>query len=73
MSLIHLAQYSPEQNPVERFWNILRRDYFTHRVFDSLKSAIAQVEIGLAKMAANRSANRSLTNWPWISATLNAI
>ena len=73
MRLIHLPPYSPELNPAERLWNTLRRDYFANRVFDSLKSAIDQAETGLAKMAANRSAIRSLTNWPWISDTLNAI
>ena len=73
MRLIHVPPYSPELNPVELLWNILRRDYFANRVFDSLKSAIYQAETGLAKMAANRSAVRSLTNWPWISDTLNAI
>ena len=73
MRLIHLPPYSPELNPAERLWNILRRDYFANRVFDSLKSAIDQAETGLAKMAANRSAIRSLTNWPWISDILNAI
>jgi hypothetical protein len=73
MRLIHLPPYSPELKPAERLGNILRRDYFANCVFDSLKSAIFQVETGLAKMASNQSAIRSLTNWPWISDTLNAI
>ena len=72
MHLIYLPPHSPELNPVELLWNILRRDHFANRVFDSLKSAILQAETGLTKMAANRSSIRSLTNWPWISATLNA-
>ena len=72
MPLIYLPPYSPELNPVELLWNILRRDHFANRVFDSLKSAILQAETGLTKMAADRSSIRSLTNWPWINATLNA-
>lgn len=68
-----LPPYSPELSPVERLWNSLRRDYCANRVFDSLKSAIDQAETGLAKMAANRSAVRSLTNCPWIRVILNAI
>ena len=72
MRLMHLPPYSPELNPAERLWNILRRDYFANRVFDSLKSAIDKAETGLAKTAANLSAIRSLTNWPWISDTLKA-
>ena len=62
MRLIHLPHYSPELNPAERLWNILRRDYFANRVFDSLKSPIEQAETGLAKIAVNQSAIRSLTN-----------
>lgn len=66
------APSSPELNLVERLWKLLRRDHFANHVFDSLKSAVLQTEAGLTKMAANRSAIRSLTNWPWISVSLNA-
>ena len=70
VSLIPLPPYSPELNPAEQIWNILRRDYFANRVFDSLDAATKQAERGLAEMAANNSAVRQLTNWPWISAVL---
>jgi len=66
--LVFLPPYSPELNPAERIWNVLRRDWFANRVFDSLDAATAQAEQGLAAMAANQDAIRSLTNWPWISA-----
>jgi len=72
MALVFLPPYSPELNPVERLWNVLRRDYFANRVFDSLNAATLQAERGLAQMAANRDVLKSLTNWPWISAILNA-
>jgi len=70
VSLIPLPPYSPELNPAEQIWNLLRRDYFANRVFDSLDAATKQAERGLAEMAANKSAVRQLTNWPWISAVL---
>ena len=70
VSLIRLPPYSPELNPTEQIWNVLRRDYFANRVFDSLNAATEQAELGLAKMAANKLAIRQLTNWPWISAIL---
>ena len=70
VSLIPLPPYSPELNPAEQIWNLLRRDYFANRVFDSLDAATKQAERGLAQMAANNSAVRQLTNWPWISAVL---
>jgi transposase len=67
-----LPPYSPELNPAEQIWNVLRRDYFANRVFDSLDAATDQAERGLAQMAANKNSTRQLTNWPWISAILNA-
>ena len=73
MAVNHLSPYSPELNPAERLWNVLRRDYFANRVFDSLQKASAQAERDLGEMASHRSALGSLTNWPWITASLNAI
>ena len=70
VSLIRLPPYSPELNPAEQIWNVLRRDYFANRVFDSLNASTEQAELGLAEMAANKSAIHRLTNWPWISAIL---
>lgn len=72
VSLVLLPPYSPELNPTELIWNLLRRNYFANRVFDSLDAATAQAEVGLAEMAANKSAVQKLTNWPWISAILTA-
>ena len=72
MAFIRLPPYSPELNPAEQIWNILRRDYFANRVFDALDAATNQAESGLTEMAANKSAIRKLTNWPWISAILKA-
>jgi len=70
VSLIPLPPYSPELNPAEQIWNILRGDHFANTVFDSLDAAINQAELGLAEMAANKTAVRRLTNWSWISAIL---
>jgi transposase len=70
VSLIRLPPYSPELNPAEQIWNVLRRDYFANRVFDSLDAATEQAEMGLAEMAADMSTIRQLTNWSWISAVL---
>jgi hypothetical protein len=33
VSVIIFPPYSPELNPAERIWNILRRDYFANRYF----------------------------------------
>jgi len=58
--------FSPELNPAEQIWNTLRRNYFANCVFDALDAATTQAEFGLAEMAANKSATRQLTNWPWL-------
>ena len=47
--MIRLPPYSPELNPAEQIWNILCRNYFANRVFESLDVAKAQVELGLTK------------------------
>lgn len=73
VSCVLLPPYSPELNPAEQIWNMLRRDYFANRVFDSLAAAIKQAEKGLATMAADKIAMKSLSNWPWINAILNTI
>ncbi len=73
IALVFLPSYSPELNPAEQLWNVLRRDYFANKVFDSLNAATRQAENGLACMASNREALKSLTNWPWISAIMKAI
>jgi transposase len=70
VSFIRLPPYSPELNPAEQIWNVLRRNYFANRIFDSLDAATEQSELGLAEMAAHKPETRQLTNWPWISAIL---
>ena len=72
IALVFLPSYSPALNPAEQVWNVLRRDYFANRVFDSLNAAILQAKNGLVNMASNREALKKLTNWPWISAILKA-
>ena len=72
IALVFLPSYSPELNPTEQIWNILRRDYFANKVFNSLNAATIQAECGLAKMASNRQSVKRLTNWSWINDILNA-
>ena len=72
IALVFLPSYSPELNPAEQLWNVLRRDYFANKVFDSLNATTSQAEKGLAHMASNREALKSLTNLSWISAMLKA-
>ena len=34
-------------------WNVLSRNYFANRVFETLDASIAQAELGLTEMAAS--------------------
>lgn len=70
---MYLPPYSPELNPAEQIWNVLRRYYFANRVFDSLNAATYQAETGLAHMASNSETIKTLTNWYWINAILKAV
>jgi len=72
VSLVLLPPYSPELNPAEQIWNLLRRNYFANRVFDSLDAATEQAEYGLSQMASDKPSMKSLSNWPWINAILKA-
>jgi transposase len=71
MALIPLPAYSPELNPAERIWNVLRRNYFCNLYFETLEMAMAQAERGLVSLANSRKEMKSLTCWPWINTILN--
>jgi transposase len=72
IALIQLLPYSPELNPAEQIWRLLRSRYFAIKVFDSLDNAIDQAKLGLSEISAEKGAVSRLTNWPWISDILNA-
>jgi hypothetical protein len=62
----------PGTEPSKTKLNVLRRNYFANRVFESINAATAQTEFGLTEMAVNKATVKSLTNWPWINAILKA-
>ena len=70
ITLVLLPPYSPELNPAEQIWNILRKKRFANKVFDSLDAATHQAEGGLAEMASSPDTMVSLTNWPWINSAI---
>jgi transposase len=70
ISLVKLPPYSPELNPTEQIWRMLRGDYFGNRVFHKLDDAICQARHALRDMARNKYFVTQLTYWPWISKAL---
>lgn len=49
VSLIRLPPYSPELNPAEQIWNMLRRNYFANRIFDALAAGYSASRIRLGR------------------------
>ena len=73
MQLEWLPAYSPECNPAEHLWDMLREKYFCNRLFRSLEHVervlmeALQVFWKLPKMI------QSLTLFPWIKSSLKAV
>jgi transposase len=65
LELAHLPAYSPELNPVERFFQELRRK-LKFRVFDSLDEAERYVSEALREFLTDTERVKSLTLYPYI-------
>jgi transposase len=72
IELVLLPPYSPELNPVERLWHLLRRRYFANQYFNTLPEAMEQAERGLLELKMHPEAITSLSFWPWIRQLFNA-
>jgi len=73
LKLSKLPPYSPELNPVERFFQELRRK-LKFRVFDSLDEAEQFVSEALKEFYTDTERVKSLTQYPYIkSALINSI
>jgi transposase len=66
IALISLPPYSPELNPTEQIWRVLRKKEFYNIHFNHLDEAIEAARRGLRSLASNKSAIIKLCNWPWI-------
>ncbi|MGH8565906.1 MAG: hypothetical protein ACREXW_18160, partial [Gammaproteobacteria bacterium] len=58
--------YAPELNPQEHIWDELREKEFPNRVFNHLDAVIAQLHVGLPRLAEDHNRVRGITAWPWI-------
>lgn len=73
LKLSKLPAYSPELNPVERFFQELRRK-LKFRVFESLEAAEKFVSEALSEFLTDAERIKSLTQYPYIkSALINSI
>ncbi len=70
--IVKLPPYSPELNPVEQIWDLIRERYFANHVFDSLDEVEATLTDALLDLDLNDDPMtlNTLTGRDWI---LNSI
>ena len=74
MRLVPLPPYSPELNPTEHVWDILREQCFANLVFDAMDGVEDQLVTALAALEADPPRVQRSTGIPWIiTIPLNAI
>jgi hypothetical protein len=71
LTLIHPPPYSPELNPVERVWEYLRDRWLSHRVLAAGYEAVVDAACAAWNaLLAEPGRLRSLTNFPWLPASV---
>ena len=71
LTLIHPPPYSPELNPVERVWEYLRDRWLSHRVLAGGYEAVVDAACAAWNaLVAEPGRLRSLTNFPWLPASV---
>jgi hypothetical protein len=74
MRLMFLPPYSPELNPAEHLWEVIREDRFANLVFKDLDAVEQALTGGLVALESDRARTQSMTGFDWItSISLNAI
>ncbi len=66
MTLISLPSYSPQLNPVERFFGEMRK-FSANQIFRNGMDALSKiVEQGILSLSRNLEAIKTLTGYSWI-------
>ena len=72
ISLIPLPPYSPELNPIENFWKVLKQQDFYNQAFDSLDQVEDQLEDKLKYFEDHPEKLQSIVGYAWIIDALNS-
>jgi hypothetical protein len=67
MRLAHLPPYSPELNPTEHLWELIREGWFANLVFESMDDVEDQLVAGLAALESDRRRVQQATGFPWVT------
>ena len=70
IKILHQLPYSPETNPMEQVWRVLKLDGFYNRIFENLDELEEHLVEEIYKFEHDSSTISSLTSWEWI---INAI
>ena len=71
LTLIPLPPYSPELHPVERVWEYLRDRWLSHRVLAGGHEAVVDAACAAWNALLDEPGRlRSLTNFPWLPASV---
>jgi hypothetical protein len=69
--ILTLPPYSPELNPAEQLWDLIRERRFANNAYDTLDEVERELAEELRALEEDRSAIQSLTSHPWIASSLN--
>ena len=72
ITLIPLPPYSPELNPVENFWKVLKATGFYNKVFQSLNEVENWLETKLKYFEENPKEVQPTVAYNWILSALNS-
>ena len=72
ISLIPLPPYSPELNPIENFWKVLKQQGFYNQAFESLDQVEDLLEDKLKHFEDHPEKLQSVVGYQWITDALNS-
>jgi hypothetical protein len=70
MRVVLLPPYSPELNPAEHLWEVLREDWFANTVFADLDAVEDALDDGLHTLESDPERVRRLTGFEWVTSIL---
>jgi transposase len=71
ITIDHIPPRSPQCNPQEPVWKVLRRDYLGNRHFNSLDDVASAVAEGLHSLESNKPFLKGLCGFDWIISSLS--
>ncbi len=69
--ILTLPPYSPELNPTEQLWDLIRERRFANKAYDSLDEVEDDLAEELRALEADHTTIQSLTSHQWITSSLN--